>query len=380
MLHILDNKVQKVYTILLTCLLFVSTPLAAQNLLDSPESVVFDSVRNRYIVSNWGDGAIVQIDSNGVQSYFSTVWLNQYQIAGLYLFGDTLLTATGVGNVPGLSGFDINTDSLLFHISIPGIGLPNDITVDTSGTIYVTDYWDDKLYRIVDHIPSIVIGHGQGLGSPNGIFYDEIYHRLLICSIMGPGAPILQLNLEDTTLSTLITGTPGYDGITLDNDRNLYGSDWNIDGIYIYDSTFTNPPQVFSTGHLDPADIYFDRINSLLCIPNFSRNTVDFVSIEPSAIGTNHGSLMPGKMTLFPIYPNPFNPQTQVTYLLPNAANVSLIVYDIQGRMVERIVDGWLPAGIYSAVFNGANLPSGTYIIQLASEGINRTQKIVLLK
>ncbi len=67
------------------CLLLLAFPitLTAQNLLYNPESVVFDSVRNRYIVSNWGDGAIVQIDSTGVQSYFNTVWLNQYQVAGL---------------------------------------------------------------------------------------------------------------------------------------------------------------------------------------------------------------------------------------------------------------------------------------------------------
>ncbi len=292
-----------------------------------------------------------------------------------------MLTATGVGTYPGVSGFDLNTDSLLFHIAIPGIGLPNDITTDSSGTIYVTDYWGDQLYRIVNHVPSIIFGQGQGLGSPNGIMYDRSYHRLLICSVMGPGAPILQIDLQDTTLSTLIvTNISGFDGITMDNDRNLYLSDWNIDGIYIYDSTFTNPPQVFSTGHLDPADIYFDQINSLLCVPNFSRHTVDFVPIEPSAIGIDPLNLLPEKIALLPSYPNPFNPQTRVTYTLPSAVNIFLVVYDVQGRMIERLVDGWHPAGTHSATFDGTNLPNGTYFIQLSSEGINRSQKMVLLK
>ncbi len=362
-------------------LMILPFAVIAQNLLNNPESIVFDEPRNRYIVSNWGNGAIVQIDSNGAQSYFSTVWLNQYQIAGLYLFGDTLLTATGTGTDPGVSGFDINTDSLLFHISLPGVGLPNDITTDTSGTIYVTDYWGDKLYRIVDHQPSIIFGQGQGLGSPNGIMYDRPYHRLLICSVMGPGAPILQVDLQDTTLSTLVvTNISGSDGIAMDDDRNLYLSEWDVDGIYKYDSTFTNPPELFSTGHLDPADIYFDRVNSLLCIPNFSRHTVDYVPIEPSAVGVDPLNLLPEKITLLPNYPNPFNPQTLVTYTLPNATNIFIVVYDVQGRMVERLVEGWHPAGIHSTLFNGANLPSGAYFVQLIAGKHQQTQQIVLLK
>lgn len=51
---------------------FLSPCSYAQNLLNNPESVVFDAPRDRYIVSNWGDGSIIQIDSNGTQSYFST--------------------------------------------------------------------------------------------------------------------------------------------------------------------------------------------------------------------------------------------------------------------------------------------------------------------
>ena len=61
-----------VYMLTLSSLLilFSVNELCAQNLLNRPESVVFDSVYNRYLVSNWTNGSIVQIDSNGVQDYF----------------------------------------------------------------------------------------------------------------------------------------------------------------------------------------------------------------------------------------------------------------------------------------------------------------------
>jgi hypothetical protein len=374
----MPRKVQKLF-----CLLLLLTPLVSQGqfFLNQPESIVLDSSHNRYLVSNWGNGTIVQIDSSGTQSYFNTDFQNQLQIAGLYLFGDTVLAASGNGPNAGITGFDVNTDSMIFHIPLPGIGLPNDIAMDPSGAIYVTDYWGDKLYRIVNHFPSIVFGQGQGLGNPNGIMYDERYHRLLIISVSGPGAPILQINLEDTTLSTLVTtGIGGTDGIAMDFDRNMYISDWNLDGIYMYDSTFTNPPQVFSTGHLDPADIYFDRVNSILCVPNFSRNTVDFLPMASSSIEVRKTDVVPQKMELFPNYPNPFNFMTTISYALSGNCMVRLQVFDATGRHIVSLISGFQAPGVYAVMFDGTKLASGSYFYQLMTEEFSVVHKMVLLK
>ena len=151
-----------------------------QDLFNNPESVVFDAPRNRYIISNWGDGSIVQIDSNGTQSYFSTELQNKYKVAGLYILNDTLLAASGdtlncdtTGT--GLTGFNIKTGEIVFHIPIPGIGLPNDITSDNNGIIYLTDYWENKLYKIENHKASVFIR--ENLNYPNGIMYDKEQNR-----------------------------------------------------------------------------------------------------------------------------------------------------------------------------------------------------------
>ena len=56
-------------------------------LLNNPESVVYDSLRDRYLVSNWNTGHMVQIDSNGVQDYFV---VGQHCYAGLHIVDDVV--------------------------------------------------------------------------------------------------------------------------------------------------------------------------------------------------------------------------------------------------------------------------------------------------
>jgi len=352
-----------------------------QNLLNNPESIVFDQVRNCYLVSNWAEnsGEIVRIDSAGNQSYFSTALQNQFQVAGLYIYGDTLLAAAGVGSGAGVAGFNLETAELEFFVEIPGIGLPNDITSDTSGIIYVTDYWGDRLYKIINHTPYLFIS--QNLNYPNGIYYDELYNRLLIVSVGGPGVPILQVTLEDSTLSTLaVTGLAGGDGIIMDADRNLYLSEWTNDFIYKYDSPFTGSPEIFSTGHNDPADIYFYSVNSLLCVPNFSSNTIDFVPVIPQEVRRKTTGFNPEGYELYPAYPNPFNPFTVISFNIPDSCPVCLKVYGIDGCEVANLISENLPAGFHEIVFNAKNLTSGVYFVRLEAGEFNVVQKTVLIK
>lgn len=252
----------------------------AQNLLNNPESVVFDPANKRYLISNWGDGAIVQIDSLGNQTYFSDTLLNKFKIAGLYIYGDTLLAAAGDAPNAGLFGFNVKTDILIFQIIIPDIGLPNDITSDKQGHIYVTDYWGDKLYKVVNRIPSVMVK--EGLNYPNGLFYDQNKDRLLILSVMGKGAPVFSIDLTNSSLTTLIeTGlVGGTDGITMDDEGNIYISEWEGDNIYKFSKDLNELPVIYSSGHNDPADIYLDEINGLLVIPNFGSNSIDFIPIN----------------------------------------------------------------------------------------------------
>jgi hypothetical protein len=79
-------------------------------------------------------------------------------------------------------------------------------------------------------------------------------------------------------------------------------------------------------------------------------------------------------------YPNPFNPQTMLRYSLAEAGDVTLIVYDVNGRPVATLVDGWREVGYHEATFDATNLASGVYIYYLKVNDFSATSKMVLLK
>lgn len=78
--------------------------------------------------------------------------------------------------------------------------------------------------------------------------------------------------------------------------------------------------------------------------------------------------------------PNPFNPATSLSFQLPEAAQVTLAVFDVSGRKVAQLVDGWLDAGAHQAVFDGSGLASGIYLARIEAANYSAMQKVVLLK
>lgn len=87
-----------------------------------------------------------------------------------------------------------------------------------------------------------------------------------------------------------------------------------------------------------------------------------------------------GLISLEQNYPNPFNPITEIAFNLKQDGPISLIVYDLAGREVQRLVDGSMDAGTHSVTWQPKDLPSGTYFYGLKA-GTNTTfKKCVLLK
>ena len=93
---------------------------------------------------------------------------------------------------------------------------------------------------------------------------------------------------------------------------------------------------------------------------------------------------MPDAYALSDVYPNPFNPSATIRFALPEAAEVRLVVYDVVGREVARLVEGKRPAGYHVAHFDGARLASGLYLYRLTARGeagaFSKTGRMVLLK
>ncbi len=89
---------------------------------------------------------------------------------------------------------------------------------------------------------------------------------------------------------------------------------------------------------------------------------------------------MPIHYSLNAAYPNPFNPVTSIAYSLPQNGNVELIVYNIQGRQIETLINDFQTAGYYSINWNATSYPSGVYLIRMESGEFTQTQKVVLVK
>lgn len=103
------------------------------------------------------------------------------------------------------------------------------------------------------------------------------------------------------------------------------------------------------------------------------------LSIETSVPGP------PLALTLRDAYPNPFNPSTTLRFALPEDGPVRLCIYDLEGRLVDVLVDDALPAGQHAAVWAGTDrkgraLPTGGYFGRLVAGKSVRTVRMTLVK
>lgn len=88
----------------------------------------------------------------------------------------------------------------------------------------------------------------------------------------------------------------------------------------------------------------------------------------------------PAEFSLSQNFPNPFNPETKISFQIPTGGNVSLKVFDNSGKEVATLVNGSLPAGYHTANFNAASLSSGVYFYKLESQGFVKVMKMALVK
>jgi cytochrome c peroxidase len=103
----------------------------------------------------------------------------------------------------------------------------------------------------------------------------------------------------------------------------------------------------------------------------YSYEMVPQVSVERAG---------PSTASLRVVGPNPFNPSTAISYYLPKADNVRMQVFDVSGRKVATLVDGWNEAGEHRVEFTATNLTSGVYFVRFLSGTENLTTKLVLLR
>ena len=84
-------------------------------------------------------------------------------------------------------------------------------------------------------------------------------------------------------------------------------------------------------------------------------------------------------------YPNPFNPQTTISYTVGNPSDVTLRIYDLRGRLVREVVSGYHEVGEYTVRWDGRNtagerVASGVYLYRLESMRFAAQNRVVLIR
>jgi len=91
-------------------------------------------------------------------------------------------------------------------------------------------------------------------------------------------------------------------------------------------------------------------------------------------------SEVPDKFSLSQNYPNPFNPETNIKFALLKSGEVKLTVFDALGKEISVLVNEFKTQGVYTATFDAANFPSGTYYYKLETDNFSEVKKMILLK
>jgi len=101
-----------------------------------------------------------------------------------------------------------------------------------------------------------------------------------------------------------------------------------------------------------------------------------------TVIGITNQTVIADEFELFPPFPNPFNPATNIKYQISkNNTSVKITIYDIKGSQAAILIDGIQNKGTYSIEWNAANFSSGIYFIEMKAEnGFKQIQKIILIK
>ena len=253
---------------------------AQTNLLSGPEGIAYDSINNRYLVSNWNNGRVVVIDSTGAQSVLAFGLGN---CASIIISGDTAFVACNNNSVVGL---DLSTGAKIMQRAFAGAGGCHDIAVDTSGYLYATDWGLDRIYRVrlSDNTYNVFVTSANGLLKPMSLDFDAVNNRLLVTTWVDDG-PIQAVQLPEGAVSDIVyPHREPFEGITRDPAGNYYfstlsGGPTVPNSIYRMDSTFSHQPELLASNLNGIVDVCFNPRRNILAATVYFDNVVVFYQL-----------------------------------------------------------------------------------------------------
>ncbi len=155
------------------------------------------------------------------------------------------------------------------------------------------------------------------------------------------------------------------------NENGVVSTNWDVVG-FIRGKGNSADPQFYSYVDFSDAGTY-----------NYRLKQVDFDGTIKYSPSIEVKTLFPEEYLLNQNYPNPFNPSTNIVFSIPEANNVTIKIFDVLGREITTLVNGYYQAGEHHIIFDASSfggLSSGLYIYQLNAGSYTSVKKMNLLK
>jgi hypothetical protein len=130
------------------------------------------------------------------------------------------------------------------------------------------------------------------------------------------------------------------------------------------------------------SDIQFTELDSTSFDDPYMDRTLKYI-YDPNLIGVSNdktGNTLPQYIQLSQNYPNPFNSTTNISYSIPKAGLVKLVLYNVLGKKLRVLVNDLKPPGNYKLTLNAESISSGIYYYRITFNNHSLTKKLLLLK
>ncbi len=119
-----------------------------------------------------------------------------------------------------------------------------------------------------------------------------------------------------------------------------------------------------------------DEDNELVGVDTSFNHMVEVVG---GTVGIGEDKL-PSEYQLSQNYPNPFNPETTIDFRIDADSHVNISIFDINGNLVQELVNEWKESGSHQVKFSGHSIPSGIYFYKMTTKGFADIRKMTLIQ
>jgi len=213
--------------------------------------------------------------------------------------------------------------------------------------------------------------------------------------------PDWEINVNDYETNSGVTAVVYINGDE-DRDENLlaaFGSDGSVRGVSSPAGAIPFGPYEGASHHL--ITVYGNNVEtgSAFTFKYYSASNDQVVELTetltfapPAVVGdvlepflltellSITDELMSTDYSIYSIYPNPFNPKTNISYTLPEYSKIKIIVYDSRGNYVETLYNNFQSHGHHNIVWHADKYSCGVYFLNMITDFNTYSQKMVLIK